>query len=228
MFCSNCGRQLSDGARFCTACGQKVEMGSQTIPVVHQPNATPHETAYPSVSQPPYQPVNPPQVQSGGEQVLMVLQTNRKYSMMKMTPCYLVFMPDKIILAHLSKERQKEENTRLSQEIKASGKGFFKGSAAMMGYWADYYKRYYQMTSQQIAAEDHENMIIPNQAVSHLLFHAYDTDYSSDGSQRTSGGKIQITPAGGETLKFSHSIGHKNSIRDTLYQLFGPRLKYKR
>ncbi len=223
MFCSNCGHQLSDGASFCTSCGQKVETFSSAIPITHQPHRSSPELNQP-VSQPPYQ----PPYQPAAEQVLMVLQTNRKYSMLKMTTCHLVFMPDKVVLAYLSKERQKAENDRLSQEIKASGKGFFKGSAAMMSYWADFHKRYYQMSSQQILAEDPENLMIPNHAVSQLLFHAYDTDYSSDGSQRTTGGKLNLTPAGGETLKFSHTIGHNNSIRDTLFQLFGQRLKYKR
>jgi hypothetical protein len=144
-----------------------------------------------------------------------------------MKTCYIIFMPDKLVLAYLSQERQKAEGARLSQEIKASGKGFFKGSAAMMSYWSHYHEKYYSMPSQQILSEDPENMLIDNNAVSKLFFHAYDTYYSDD-SQRVSGGKLQITLAGGETLKFSHTLNHNKSIRNTLSQLFGNRLKYRK
>jgi hypothetical protein len=224
MFCTNCGQKLTDGARFCTACGQRTQAAS-TVPA--QPSYSAFPPQQPTYQQ-SYQQSYQQTAQAVSEHVLMVLQTNRKYSMMKMTPCNIVFMPDRIILAYLTRERQKAESDRLSQEIKASGKGFFKGSAAMMSYWADYHKRYYQMSTQQIMAEDPENQLVYNNSVSQLLFHAYDTDYSGDGGQTTTGGKLNISLAGGETLKFSHSIGNNRSIRDTLTQLFGSRLKYKR
>jgi|LFRM01.1.fsa_nt_gb hypothetical protein len=226
MFCSQCGKKLSDDARFCTTCGQPIGTAAiQTGPSVNAGAAAP-QMPYPGQPAPMYQ-AQPP-AQAAGEQAVLVLHVNRKFSMLKMTPCYMVFMTDKIILAYLSKERQKAESDRVSQEIKASGQGFFKGSAAMMNYWADYHKRYYQMSSQQIMSEDPDNMLIYNQSVSRLLFHAYDTDYSSDGTQNTSGGKLSISLASGETLKFSHSIGQKTSIRDALAMLFGDRFKYRR
>ena len=218
MFCTNCGKQLADGSRFCTNCGKQLGVSA---PVQQAPQQ-------PVYNAPPPQPQYQQQFQNAGEQVHLVISTNRKYSMLKMTPCNIVFMSDRLVLAHLSKERQKMESDRLSQEIKASGKGFFKGSAAMMSYWSNYHKKYYEMNSGQILAEDPDNMLIYYNTITQLLFHAYDTDYSSDGSQQTSGGKPHISLAGGETLKFSHSIGNNSSIRDTLTQLLGSRLKYKR
>lgn len=214
MFCTNCGNKLSDDARFCTNCGQAVNLVEPgTSPVNTQPQYQQNQFQ---------QPLNQP------ETARMVLQTQRKYSMIKMTACYIVFMQDRLVLAHLSKELQKRESDRMSQEIKASGKGFFKGSAAMMSFWADYYKKYYNMSSQQILAEDPENIVIHYSSISQLLFHAYYTDMSSDGSQQSTGGKLNISLAGGETIKFTHTIGSDRSVRDTLTELLGARLKYKR
>lgn len=225
MFCSNCGQRLPDDARFCTGCGQKTSNGSTAQA---QSAYTPQATQQP-VYAAPVQPVYQQPVYSAGEQVVLVMSVHRKYSMFKLTACYIVFMNDKIVLAHLSTAMQKAENERLSQEIKASGTGFFKGSAAMMSYWANYQKKYYQMSSQQILAENpQENRLIPNQSVSKIFFSAYDQDLSTDGSQTTTGGKLNIDIAGGETLKFTHSIGSNRSTRDTLLQLFGGRLKYRR
>jgi hypothetical protein len=51
---------------------------------------------------------------------------------------------------------------------------------------------------------------------------------SSDGSQQSTGGKLNISLAGGETIKFTHTIGSDRSVRDTLTELLGARLKYKR
>ncbi len=56
MFCGNCGAQIPDGARFCTACGAKIEAN-----VLHQEphNQTPSEVQQPQ----PSQMVTPPELQ---------------------------------------------------------------------------------------------------------------------------------------------------------------------
>lgn len=58
MFCSNCGNQIPDGARFCGKCGTPVEMPQQQQPVQPQPEAQPQaqvQSEQPVYQQPVYQ-----------------------------------------------------------------------------------------------------------------------------------------------------------------------------
>lgn len=214
MFCKKCGQELSDTSKFCSSCGQPTQPVPSPI-AQSQENSPVHQQ---------YQQAMP----SASERVYMVLKTNRKSSMFKMTTCYIVFMQDRLVLAYLTKEKQKTESKKLSQEIKASGKGFFKGSAAMMSYWNNYHQKYYNMSSEQILSEETENMLIYYNSISQFYFRAYYSRIDSDGSDQSTGGKLRISLPEGETLKFTHSIANDRSIRNTLTELLGNRLKYKR
>ncbi len=214
MFCKNCGKELVDNAKFCSSCGQP----NQSAP----PTAAQYQEY--SLPQQQYQPIKP----GASEKVYLVLKSLRSYSLFKKTTCYIVFMQDKLVLAYLTKERQKAESKKLSQEIKASGTGFFKGSAAMMSYWNNYQNKYYNMSSDQILAEETENMLVYYNSITQFYFRAYFNKIDSDGSDHSTGGKLRISTQSGETLKFTHSIADDRSLRSTLTQLLGNRLKYKR
>ena len=214
MFCSQCGKEASPNQVFCTQCGQKLAV----MPPVQPAYQPPVQSAY----------AGQPVAGATPDQVVWIISATRHFSMFKVMPCSVVFMRDKVVLAHLSPDLQKAESARVSQEIKANGTGFFKGSAAMMRYWAEFHKRYYTMPTQAILAEDPLNQVIGYGVISEVLFRCYSETSSGDSSNSVTQGKLNFSLSGGETIKLTHSLGHVNSIRETLTSLFGNRLKYKR
>ena len=233
MFCSQCGKEASANQAFCSQCGQRLAV----IPPVQQVYQPPVQPAYQppvqQVYQPPAQQVyQPPQVApatAAVDQVVWIISTTRHFSMFKVMSCSVVFMRDKVVLAHLSPALQKAESARVSQDIKANGIGFFKGSAAMMRYWAEWHKRYYTMSVQAILAEDPLNQVIAYSSISEVLFRCFSETISTDDSNSTATqGKLHFSLINGETIKLTHTLTDVNHIRDTLASLFGNRLKYKR
>jgi len=149
--------------------------------------------------------------------------------MLKMVACYVVFMKDRAVLAHLTPALQKAESAKVSQDVKEQGMGFFKGSAAMMGYWANYYKKYYGMTSAAILAEDPSNMVLEYKNISQVLFKGFsDNTNFDDGTSNVTQGKLHFTLTNGETIKFMHSQWADKSVREILEGLFGAKLKYRK
>ena len=234
MFCSQCGKEASANQAFCSQCGQRLAV----IPPVQQVYQPPVQPAYqPPVQQayqPPVQPVYQPQITpatapAAVDQVVWIISTTRHFSMFKVMSCSVVLMRDKVVLAHLSPALQKAESARVSQDIKANGIGFFKGSAAMMRYWAEWHKRYYTMSVQAILAEDPLNQVIAYSSISEVLFRCFSETISTDDSNSTATqGKLHFSLVNGETIKLTHTLTDVNHIRDTLASLFGNRLKYKR
>ncbi len=228
MFCSQCGSQVRDGDAFCTRCGNRI---NQARPMNQQPVNAP-----PPINQSFQYQQQPTTSQSGRyaqsqptERVIWVFRTDRKYSMFKMTPCHIVFMEDKVVLAYVTQALQKAESDKVSRELKESNTGFFKGSAAMMKFWSDYYKKYYTMGSAAILAEDPTNVILPNHQIAQVLFKGfYESASSGDSSPTVTQGKLEFEMTNGETIKFTHRQSADKSIQETLTRLFGGRLKYKR
>lgn len=151
MYCKQCGSQIESESKFCPSCGS---------PVAQTPGRAASE----------YNIQEPFNQSSNTEEVVWVLTAQRKESFFKRKACSLIFMKDKLIVAHLSAQRQKEESAKISSEIKVQGKGFFKGSAAMMQHWANYHKKYYSMTSEHILAEDPKNFAIQYMNIKKLVY----------------------------------------------------------
>lgn len=201
MFCSQCGKQLLDNAKFCSYCGAPVLKSTQPVATHTDPT-----------------PINK-------ENVIWVFKADRKFGLFKVVPCHVVFMEDKLVLAYMTAELQKAESAKASAEIKEDKLGFFKGSAAMIKYWANYHKRYYDMSVDDILAQEPSNAIIPYSQITEVLFNGNE-DFNDD-TVNTNSGKLHFELTNGETLKFTHSQAANRSIKDTLSRLFGRRLKYK-
>ncbi len=207
MYCRECGSKIDEKSNFCIKCGTKL-----------------------TLVQPQNQNAAEPEKLSEKERVLWVFQGQRKFSMFKMQACYAVFMEDKILLAHMTPELTKAENAKASKEIKETGKGFFKGSAAMIRYWSDYYKKYYGMNSRDILAEDPSNLMIEYKNINRVLFKGFsdNTSYDENGTSTITQGKLNLFLANGETIKLLHSYSADQSSKEILAGIFGSRLKYKR
>lgn len=164
------------------------------------------------------------QTQQANEQAAWVFPVTRRYTLFKTGACHIVFMRNRLVLAYLTGERQKMESAKVAADIKAQGLGFFKGSAHMMRYWADYSKKYYSMDINTILAEDPLNQVIDYSMIIEVQFICYE---SGDDESNSSGGDLNILINGGERLKFSHTSSGDKQIKSILTSLFGYKLKYK-
>lgn len=219
MYCVKCGYQIDPQDKFCAKCGSKV---AQFEEVSHKPNPSPPEPEQKIAERPTMAPGYIP------ESVIWVFSAQRKQSLFKIIPCNIVFMQDKLIFAYLTPELQKAESRKLSNDIKSNGIGFLKGSAAMMKYWANFSKKYYTMTANEILSEDQSNAMIQYQNIQKVLFQCDSTSVDSEGITYGTQGKLQFDLFGGQTIKFTHSQWNDKSIRDMLIRLFGEKLKYKK
>lgn len=208
MFCSQCGKPLIPTAVFCSNCGSRAASAAPQAPA----------------SQPP-QPVN--NTAPGGEATVLVLSTTRKYSLTKAVACHIVFKGNWLVLAHMTPNLQKLENGRLQETFKAQNIGILKRSVETMGFWSDYYKRYFSLATDAIIAEDQSNLVISYSQISGLLFQCSYTT-SDEESSYDHEGKLHITLANGETLKFTHRMHHNKDIHNALTNLFTGRLNYKK
>jgi len=209
MYCEQCGAQFEPEIKFCPSCGSPVSQA-------------PGNAVSESHIQEPFN------QSSNTEEVVWVLIAQRKESFFKRRACSLIFMRDKLIVAHLSAQLQKEESAKISSEIKAQGKGFFKGSAAMMQHWANYHKKYYSMSSGHILAEDPTNFAIQYMNIKKLVYQCESTDIDADGRSYGHQGKFDISLFEGKKIKFSHTRSHDSTIKKMLIELFGKKLKYRK
>jgi hypothetical protein len=162
------------------------------------------------------------------ESAVWVFRTDRKLSILKQMPCYIVFKRDHLVLAHLSKEMMKAESARMQSEVKEQGLGFFKGSAAMMRGWAAYGEKYERMPTRDVLLEDAANMAVGYADIVRCLFRGYSTYSSGDDSADTViTGKLELSLRSGDTIKFTHRQSGSKAIKSTLQGLLGDRLKYK-
>ena len=158
------------------------------------------------------------------EQAVLVFPAIRKYSLFKMDTCNIVFMRDRLVLAYFTKEKQKTESAKAAAYVKAQGLGFFKGSAYMMRYFADYSKKYYSMDINSILAEDPLNQVIHYSMIMEVKYICYE---SGDSDSNSTGGELNLMMINGEPLKFTHTDPGDKQIKNTLTSLLGYRLKYK-
>ncbi len=205
-FCSACGSALESDVRFCTQCGKQV--------AASQPVSAAQAT-------PPPQPVSAPR--QDVQPVYMVLSASKKDGLLS-KPGYLVFYPDCAVFAYLTKELQNAENERLRAQLKAEGKGFFQGSAAMMSLWASYGERYYSLTREDVVRQATENFAVYYMQVSKCSFDTFNSSADSDDTRI--GGTISFYTDGGK-IKFSHRYTDANgNIKGVLQGLLGQRLRY--
>ncbi|OQB53782.1 MAG: hypothetical protein BWX97_00497 [Firmicutes bacterium ADurb.Bin146] len=202
MFCTNCGNKLEPDQQFCTQCGSRAN--NRNI----QNNVN-----------------NNNQTASSSSNVVWIITTQKKLSLLNIITCYVILYNDRLVLAHLSAELQKAESAKKSAEIKASGIGFFKGSAEMMRYWANYQEKYKTMPISSILAEDPSNIEIPYNMIGELFFQAYTAGDEDDPDR---GGILHILLSNGNVIKLKHTISHSNSIKTTLESILGFRARYKK
>jgi len=207
MYCQNCGNKVSENSKFCSLCGAKLNSVQKT----KKENTSKTPSSSSSVEE---------------DKALMVLNASLKEGFLKSIGCYLVFFNDRIVVFKLLKNRQNEEIKKYQKELKESGTGFLKSSAAMMNFWSSFGDRFYKMTPEEILSEEKENFKILNRDVSKIEFKQSLTILDQD-SQRQKMGDIKIKTSSDE-LKFQHKYKDDNgNIKKVLSSLFSRTLKYK-
>jgi len=207
MYCQNCGNKVSENSKFCSLCGAKLNSVQKT----KKENTSKTPSSSSSVEE---------------DKALMVLNASLKEGFLKSIGCYLVFFNDRIVVFKLLKNRQNEEIKKYQKELKESGTGFLKSSAAMMNFWSSFGDRFYKMTPEEILSEEKENFKILNRDVSKIEFKQSLTIIDQD-SQRQKMGDIKIKTSSDE-LKFQHKYKDDNgNIKKVLSSLFSRTLKYK-
>jgi hypothetical protein len=224
MYCQHCGTKLSDVAKFCPGCGNQVERPEQpeskasTRIIPKLPEQEPPQVITPKL------PEREPVVQ--GERALMVLNVSRKDGLLKRTMVHMVFFRDTLVLAELTAERQRAETQAVSAKLKEEKTGFFKGSMAMMDYWANYGSKYYHMTPAEILAEERTNMEIAHRDINRFVFSRMESRQDQNSTTQT-GGDLEVQHRLGK-IKASHKYGDGNqNVKKVLESLYGGNLKYK-
>ena len=163
-----------------------------------------------------------------GTTAKLVLNTTRKLGLFKAVPCYLVFNEKGMVLAHLSKQVQKEAIKQYRQEQKEQGKGMLGTMMAMAGFWKGYGQRYYSTPKEEILRQDSLNIELPYTGITSFVFKTARRCHDrADQMERNHEGIIKIaTPA--QKMRFKHDyLDTRKNIKTYLNSVLGTQLKYK-
>ncbi|MFZ5974712.1 MAG: hypothetical protein ACOYU3_04805 [Bacillota bacterium] len=145
----------------------------------------------------------------------------------KRIKAYAVFFSDQVVIAHLSKEREKNEGKAMLRAMKQKDQSLLQNVISRFNLWIYYGERYYHMNVQSILNEDPANFSLPHDEVSEFVFKASQEDAEGDDSGSWIG-EILIQAEGRETIDMSHNYRDTNyKIKDVLNGLYGDRLDYR-
>lgn len=159
-FCTNCGKSVNPGDRFCGSCGQPM-----TAPVSVPPPASvpPPQYAPPPQPAPPPPNVPPPQYaapqyvappQALAENVIGAFPVSRKKGMFTQESFHLILTTRRLIFAAFT-------NEMIKQAAKEEGKGgFLSGMVGAMTLGYNYYKHYLNMDPEVALRENPQNFVL--------------------------------------------------------------------
>lgn len=200
-FCIKCGRKLLSGESLCHCRSDGDKPG---VPVADDPAA-----------------------ENRQQDALMVLCGDRSLGIFKRIRVYAVFFRDRVVFAHLSRERERTEGKALLRVLKNREQNLLQNLITRFNLWIYYGERYYDMNVDSILNEDASNFALRNDEVDEFFFKASqeDTDADESGSWV---GEIVIRSVGGETVDMFHNYRDSNNkIKGILRDLYGNRLDYR-
>ena len=153
-FCTNCGKPLEPGTRFCGFCGKEIS-GSPPAASVSTGSGT--ITAPPTLPAPP---AKAPPAATAEQLIGVIPGISRKKGLFAVEGFSLVVTEKRLIFAVVTSEMVKEAAKKANEEAKANGKGFMAGmlEAATVGYTI--HKRYFDMTPEAALAENSTNFAV--------------------------------------------------------------------
>ncbi|MDI6860457.1 MAG: hypothetical protein QMD25_00365 [Caldisericia bacterium] len=94
------------------------------------------------------------------EKIIEVIPANWKKSMFKQEPWALIITDRRLLFAKWTQELFKKESEKRKEETKEAGGGKLKQFFSQMGTSFTYYKKYYEMTPDEIINEHNENFAL--------------------------------------------------------------------
>lgn len=198
-FCIQCGRETRANVLRCARCAKDISLISQE---------------------------NTAKADNPQKNALMVLCADRSMGIFKRIKVYAVFFRDRIIFAHLSKEREKTEGKAMLRALKHKDQNLLQNVISRFNLWLYYGERYYDMNVQSILNEDPANFSLLHDEVSEFFFKASQEDTEGDESGSWIG-EMLIHAEGRDTIDMSHNYRDTNcKIKDVLSGLYEDRLQY--
>jgi hypothetical protein len=144
-FCTNCGKPINPGEKFCGSCGTSLTVTASSLPAALHPEVTPI---------PPPQATTPPAPAVAVEGVIGVFPVSRKKGMFAQESFHVVFTPRRLIFAAFTSELIKEA-------AKEEGKdGFLAGMVGAMTLGYNYYKHYLTMDPETALKQNPQNFAL--------------------------------------------------------------------
>ena len=170
-FCTNCGRPLNAGSRFCGQCGQTVQPLPAAPPAATQ--SVPPPAPVQLVPQVPMANVEPVLgVVPGMQRRKGLLGVGTQNLTLVVTPVRLVFVP-------LSTKEMNQAILTAREQAKAQGKGFLGQWGAQLGWLAVIRQQYQAMPVQTIISQHPGGFFISNAQVSRVHFRQASIDRDS-------------------------------------------------
>jgi hypothetical protein len=160
-FCTNCGKSVNSGDKFCGSCGNSIS-SSVSAPPAAAPSQAVSPPPPPTASIPPPQPAAPIPPLNSAETVIGAFPVSRKKGMFAQESFHIVFTGQRLVFAAFTDEMVK-------QAAKEEGKsGFLAGmiGAATLGY--NYYKHYLIIEPEAALRENPQNFSIDISRVSKI------------------------------------------------------------
>ncbi len=102
------------------------------------------------------------------EKILEVVPANWKKSMFKFEPWAVIITDQRMLFAKWTQELYKKEAEKRREETKESGGGKLKQFFSQIGTGFTYYKKYYEMTPDDILKEHSENFTLTPNDISRI------------------------------------------------------------
>ena len=155
----------------------------------------------------------------------MVLCTERSRSLFKHTRVYSIFYGDSVVLAHLSREREKIEKRAMRRVLRQKKETPLRALFSEFNWWMYYGNRYYALNIPSILNEDAQNIRIYHRNIQSVLFTASQEDAELEDEGDWLGNLIFKTDLG--PLELIHNYRDTNqNIRSILTNLYPDRLEY--
>lgn len=229
-FCTFCGSQLTSAARFCGACGHRVQEQQFAPP---NPKQFPAQSIPYQAPAPPPTPPPPPQSftqqpaptsaihanQPGGEAVLSVLPIlQRRKGLFGSESFAVVLTSHRLIFALVTSQMLQDAAKEAKEQARQQGKGFFNQWGAMMSSGLRFSQRYLGMAPNSIMAEHRENFYLLHNQVQQVRLKSSDPDEPNDRDQ------VEIHSNSGKQ-RFTITYGSLKDIREALKPLYGNRVR---